>query len=128
MFYRRQLSTTSWKDACGALSTTSRNDTLTRREATRAPSTTSRNDVRVPTSLLEAFDAGPAYIVSKLSAANPAEMARQTLSRSRKAAAMARQTRSRSRKALASAATVPPTDPQQEVAMLQAGAAAEAEA
>jgi len=97
MFYRRQLSTTSWKDACGALSTTSRNDTLTRREATRALSTTSRNDVRVPTSLLEAFDAGPAYIVSNISSAN---------------LAVARQTRSRSRKALASAAT----DPQQEAA------------
>ena len=109
MFYRRQLSTTSWKDACGALSTTSRNDTLTRREATRALSTTSRNDVRVPTSLLEAFDAGPAYIVSNISSAN---------------LAVARQTRSRSRKALASAAT----DPQQEAAMLQAGAAAGAEA
>ena len=31
-----------------ALSTTSRNDTLTRHEATRAPSTTSRKDIRVP--------------------------------------------------------------------------------
>ena len=51
MFYRRQLSTTSWKDACGALSTTSRNDTLTRHEATRELSTTSRNDIRVPTSI-----------------------------------------------------------------------------
>ena len=91
MFYRRQPSTTSWKDACGALSTTS------------------RNDVCVPTSLLEAFDAGPAYIVSNISSAN---------------LAVARQTRSRSRKALASAAT----DPQQEAAMLQAGAAAGAEA
>ena len=109
MFYRRQLSTTSWKGACWALSTTSRNDTLTRREATRAISTTSRNDVRVPTSLLEAFDAGPAYIVSNISSAN---------------LAVARQTRSRSRKAPASAAT----DAQQEAAMLQAGAAAGAEA
>ena len=79
MFYRRQLSTTSWTDACGALSTTS------------------QNDIRVPTSLLEAFDAGPAYIVSNISSAN---------------LAVARQTRSRSRKALASAAT----DPQQEAA------------
>ena len=91
MFYRRQLSTTSWTDACGALSTTS------------------QNDIRVPTSLLEAFDAGPAYIVSNISSAN---------------LAVARQTRSRSRKAPASTAT----DPQQEAAMLQAGAAAGAEA
>ena len=52
----------------------------------------------MPTSILEAFDAGPAYIVSNISSAN--------------LAAMARQTRSRSRKALASAAT----DPQQEAA------------
>jgi len=110
MFYRRQPSTPSWTDACGALSTTSQNDTLTRHEATRAQSTTSRNDIRVPTSILEAFDAGPAYIVSNISSAN--------------LAAMARQTRSRSRKALASTAT----DPQQEAAMLQAGAAAGAEA
>ena len=51
----------------------------------------------MPTSLLEAFDAGPAHIVSKISSAN---------------LAVARQTRSRSRKALASAAT----DPQQEAA------------
>jgi len=63
----------------------------------------------VPTSLLEAFDAGPAYIVSNISSAN---------------LAVARQTRSRSRKAPASTAT----DPQQEAAMLQAGAAAGAEA
>ena len=109
MFYSRQLSTTSWKYACWALSTTSRNDTLTRHEATQVLSTTSRNDIRVSTSLLEAFDAGPAYIVSNTSSAN---------------LAVARQTRSRSRKALASAAT----DPQQEAAMLQAGAAAGAEA
>ena len=67
------------------------------------------DDIRVPTSLLEAFDAGPAYIVSNISSAN---------------LAVARQTRSRSRKALASAAT----DPQQEAAMLQAGAAAGPEA
>ena len=51
----------------------------------------------MPTSLLEAFDAGPAYIVINISSAN---------------LAVARQTRSRSRKALASAAT----DPQQEAA------------
>ena len=53
----------------------------------------------MPTSLLEAFDAGPAYIVINISSAN---------------LAVARQTRSctSSRKALASAAT----DPQQEAA------------